>query len=439
MSILVVGLSHRGSPVSLLERAAVPGEDVPALLQSLTAAPHVGEAIVVSTCNRVEIYAVVDKFHGGVEDLTGLLAQHASTDLDELTPHLYVHYDERAVQHLFGVVCGLDSMVVGEGQVLGQVRAALALAQRSGSAGALLNDLFQTALRVGKRAHTETGIDRAGSALVSVGLAHASEPFGGSAGLRGRRMLLIGAGSMGSIVGAALTDAGLASVTVANRTSEHGARLAAAMHGETIGLDELAAALEAADLVVSCTGAVGHIITAPMAQVALDARPHRPLAFLDLALPRDVAPEVGALPGVTLVSLDDLGAILAEAEHGADVADVRRIAAEEVTAYLSAQRAASVAPTVVALRQLASDVVDAELARLDARLPDLDPVTREEVAQTVRRSVDKLLHAPTVRMKELAADEGGQAYAEALHRLFDLDPDAVDLVARVALPEGIGA
>ena len=207
MSVLVVGLSHRSAPVSLLERASVVGDDLSGLLLRATDAPHVGEAVVVSTCNRVELYAVVDKFHGGVEDLTGLLAEHAGIPMDELTPHLYVHYDERTVQHLFSVVCGLDSMVVGEAQVLGQARSALRVAQETGAAGTLLNDLFQNALRVGKRVHAETGIDRTGSAVVQLGLERAAAAIGG---LGGARVLLIGAGSMGSIVASALVDSGIA-------------------------------------------------------------------------------------------------------------------------------------------------------------------------------------------------------------------------------------
>ncbi len=436
MSVLVVGLSHRSAPVSLLERASVVGDDLPGLLLRATDAPHVGEAVVVSTCNRVELYAVVDKFHGGVEDLTGLLAEHAGIPMDELTPHLYVHYDERTVQHLFSVVCGLDSMVVGEAQVLGQARSALRVAQETGAAGTLLNDLFQNALRVGKRVHAETGIDRTGSAVVQLGLERAAAAIGG---LGGARVLLIGAGSMGSIVASALVDSGIAGATVANRTVEHGARIAAALDGVPVALDDLPAALAESDLVVSCTGATRHVVTLDAARAAQEARRGRPWALLDLALPRDIDPRVADLESVTVVSLDDLGELLADAEHGADVAAVRRISAEEVAAYLVAQRAARVAPTVVALRQLASDVVAAELARLDSRLPDLDPQVREELAQTVRRTVDKLLHAPTVRMKELAADEGGHAYAEALTRLFDLDPESVDLVARAARPQQVRA
>ncbi len=437
MSILVVGLSHRSAPLGLLERAAVVGDDLPGLLAQIVGGPHVGEAVVLSTCNRVELYAVVDKFHGGVEDLTGVLAAHADIDLDELTPHLYVHYDERAVQHLFGVVCGLDSMVVGESQVLGQTRTALRLAQESGSAGSLLNDLFQGALRVGKRAHAETGIDRAGSTLVTVGLQRVGAALGG---LAGARVLVIGAGSMGSLIGVGLKKSHVASVTVANRTLAHGARLAESLAGTPVGLDALPGVLGNVDLIVSCTGTTGPVVTQEMVQAARARMPQdQPLAVLDLALPRDVEVEVAELPGLTVVSLDDLSAELTGAEHLADIEAVRRIAAEEVTAYLSAQRAARVAPTVVALRQLASDVVEAELARLDARLPELGEAERAEIAQTVRRTVDKLLHAPTVRMKELAADEGGHAYAEALHRLFDLDPDAVDLVARAARPEEVRA
>lgn len=429
-----MGLSHRSAPMSLLEAAAVAPEGVPGLLARATTTQHVGEAVVLSTCNRVEIYAVVDRFHGGVEDLTALLAEQAGVDLETITPHLYVHYDDGAVQHVISVVCGLDSMVVGEGQILGQARVALRVAQETGAAGALLNDLFQNALRVGKRVHAETDIDRAGSTLVTAGLERSASILGG---LTGRRVLLVGAGSMGGIVTAALGGQRIGSFVVANRSFERGDRLADLLDGRAVGLDGLASALVDADLVVSCTGAMGQVVTASDARAAHRSRDGRPQVFLDLALPRDVAPEIADLPGVSLISIEEIGSLLAGAEHEADLEQVRQIAATEITSYLGAQRAARVAPIVVALRQRAADVVAAELARLDLRLPDLDPAARAEIERTVRRTVDKLLHAPTVRIKELAADEGGHAYAEALHRLFDLSPGEADQLARSTRAEQV--
>jgi len=433
MSILVVGLSHHTAPVSVLERATVTGEPLAKLLTDLVESEHVAETVVLSTCNRVEVYAVVEKFHGGVADVSELLGRHTHAGLDSLTPHLYVHYDDRAVQHLMNVACGLDSMVVGEGQILGQVKSALALAQELGTAGRVLNELVQQALRVGKRAHTETGIDRAGQSLVSVGLEEARGVLGS---LTGARALVVGAGSMSALAAATLHRVGAGEVVVANRTHQRGLRVAAAVHGRAVPLESFPAELAHTDVVVSCTGAAEVLITMAQVVAAMTARGGRPLVLLDLALPRDIDPAVRDIEGVTLVDIERL------AEHGDadrtvadDVDAVRRIVAEEVASFSAWQRSTQVAPTVVALRTMAADVVDAELARLEGRLPGLDDRARAEVSNTVRRVVDKLLHAPTVRVKELAGDPQGQSYAHALRELFDLDLKTVEAVTRAETPE----
>ena len=427
MSVLVVGLSHRSAPVDLLERVVLPAEAVTKLLADVLASDHATEAFVLSTCNRVEVYAEVDKFHGGLAQASELLARRAGIDLDELTPHLYVHYEDRAVSHLFSVACGLDSMVVGESQVLGQVRVALRTAQDAGAAGRQLGALAQQALRVGKRARTETGIDRAGRSLVTAGLEVAGQVLGP---LDGTEVLVVGAGAMSALAATVVAQGGAARVVVANRTLERAERVAAAVGGEAVPLDSLPAALASADLVVSCTGAVGHVLDTAMLTAAVAGRPDRPLVVLDLALPRDVDPGAHFLPGVTVVDLETLAGALATSEHAADVEATREIVVEEVAAFLGWQRAVSVAPTVVALRDMADAVVRAELVRLTGRLPDLDPHARAEIEQTVTRVVDKLLHAPTVRVKQLAEEPGGQSYADALNKLFGLDPKAVEAVTR---------
>jgi glutamyl-tRNA reductase len=427
MSVLVVGLSHRSAPVDLLERVVLPNDGVTKLLADVLAGDHATEALVLSTCNRVEVYAEVDKFHGGLAQASELLARRTGVDLDELTPHLYVHYEDRAVSHLFSVACGLDSMVVGESQVLGQVRVALRTAQDAGAAGRQLGALAQQALRVGKRARTETGIDRAGRSLVTAGLEVAGRVLGP---LDGADVLVAGAGAMSALAATVVAQAGAARVVVANRTLERGERVAAAVGGEAVPLEALPAALAAADLVVSCTGAVGHVLDAELLGTAAAARPGRPLVVLDLALPRDVDPAAHEVPGVTVVDLETLAGALATSEHAADVEATREIVVEEVAAFLGWQRAVSVAPTVVALRDMADAVVRAELVRLTGRLPELDPHARAEIEQTVGRVVDKLLHAPTVRVKQLAEEPGGQSYADALNKLFGLDPKAVEAVTR---------
>ncbi|MEU4830607.1 glutamyl-tRNA reductase [Streptosporangium sp. NPDC023615] len=424
MSVLVVGLSHRTAPVALLERVSVSGDSLVKLLRDVQQDAHVAEVMVVSTCNRVEVYADVDRFHAAVTSISRLLGTHSGVPVEQLASHLYVHYEDRAVEHLFSVGAGLDSMVVGEGQILGQVRAALRLAQQEGTLGPTLNELVQQSLRVGKRSHTETGIDRAGASLVGVGLTLAERVLGP---LPGRRALVVGAGSMSALSAATLQRAGVSDIVVVNRTHERAVRLAQTVGGRAAVFGDLAAELAGADLVVSCTGATDVVVTADMVTP-------REMFLLDLALPHDIDPAVRRLPGVTLVDLETMQE--GEAETGDDgraeaVAAVRAIVTEEVDAYLSAERAARVTPTVVALRSKAARVVEAELERLVSRVPELDGRVRDEVAQTVRRVVDKLLHEPTVRVKRLAESPAGDHYAEALRELFNLDPKVPEAVRRI--------
>ncbi|WP_405617497.1 glutamyl-tRNA reductase [Streptomyces sp. NBC_00076] len=572
MSLLVVGLSHRSAPVSVLERAALTADAQIKLLQDTVAAEPAAEAAVLATCNRIELYADVDKFHAGVAELSTLLAQHSGVGLEELTPYLYVHYEDRAVHHLFSVACGLDSMVVGEGQILGQIKASLAKAQDLHTTGRLLNDLFQQALRVGKRAHSETGIDRAGQSLVTFGLEQLASGTAIDTWARGKRALVIGAGSMSSLAAATLARAGVAEVVVANRTPDRAQRLAQILaegddtdvSARAVPMESVPVELTRADVAVSCTGATGLVLSAeaitaavrgrgpeggagsgganlpgaghpvsdsgrttasaalpptslgaeegcpldlpavqatagfsvlgeaavagmaaadleqhaawvdngtsrqqnstPVGLVAtLDPaeetetiaalaaaaavigrvperrkpepvaeipRPEPTLFLLDLAMPRDIDAAVHRLTGVRLVDIESLAEASADAPMAADVDQVRRIVADEVTAFGAALRAAHITPTVVALRTMAADVVAGEIARLDGRLPGLDDKQRGEITQTVKRVVDKLLHAPTVRVKQLAAEPGGAGYADALRTLFDLDPETVASVSR---------
>ncbi len=433
MTVLVVGLSHRTAPVSVLEQAALTGDGIDRLLTDVAAAEPIGEAVLLATCNRLEIYADVEKFHTSVASITQALARHTGLALEALTPHLYVHYDDRAVQHLFRVACGLDSMVVGEAQILGQVKGALALAQKLGTAGRVLNELVQHALRVGKRAHTETDLDKAGQSLVTVGLEAAEKVLGPIAG---KTALIVGAGSMSALAAATLRRAGAGRIVIANRTYERGARIAESVDGEAILFDQMGEALAAADLLLSCTGAAGLVIGADQIAAAVRRRPDRPLYVVDLALPHDVDQAAADLEGVTLVNLERIAERVADGRRIPSVDQVQRIVDEEVAEFAGWQRSVRVAPTVVALRARAAEVVAAELNRLAGRLPDLDERQREEVAHTVRRVVDKLLHAPTVRVKELARRPDGVSYAEVLRELFDLDPQAVEAVTAPETEEG---
>jgi glutamyl-tRNA reductase len=443
MSVLVVGLSHKSAPVSVLERAAVGGDTLGKLLHEVALLPDIAETFVISTCNRVEVYAEVGRFHGGVAGVCELLSRYSGIPVQELTSCLYVHYEDRAVQHLLAVSSGLESMVVGEDQILGQVRSALKLAGDQGTLGRSLRDLGRLALRTGKRARAETGIDRLGLSLVSVGI-DLAVPGPGDVSknegtrLSGMHVLVVGAGAMSGLAVATAARAGAARVTVANRTRAKAERLAAGVAGvaSTVAdFADLPAAIAAADLVISCTGAANLVITeAIVRDVLAGRRPGHELVLLDLAMPRDVAPAVADLPGARVIGMDELrgtgGGVDAD-----EVTAVRAIVEEEFAAYGSAVRAARVTPTVVALRTKAATVVDAELTRLAGRLSDEGVSGRalEEMAQTVRRVVDKLLHAPTVRVKELASSPDGEEYAAALRVLFDLDPRTVDAVTRAEL------
>jgi glutamyl-tRNA reductase len=443
VSVLVVGLSHKSAPVATLEQAAVTGDALEKLLRDVALTESVAETFVISTCHRVEIYADVDRFHAGVTAICELLARHCGIEARELTPYLYVHYQDTAVSHLLAVACGLDSVVVGEGQILGQVRSALKFAGEQGTMGRVLGELGRLALRAGKRARAQTGIDGAGRSLVTVAIEHAAARLGvppGAPALAGRAVLIVGAGSMSALAAAAATRSGAASIVIANRTRRHAERVAGQAGAAVAALADLPDALAAADVVISCTGAAGQVITREMAAPALAARASQdgaagrgPLVFLDLAMPRDVEQAVAVLPGVIVIGLDQLGGPGTAASAG-DVAAVRAICEAELAAYQSAADAARVAPTVVALRAKAAVLVDAELARLGGRLSaeGLSGHVMDEIAQTVRRVVDKLLHAPTVRVKELAGSPGGEEYAAALRVLFDIDPRTVEAVTRAA-------
>jgi glutamyl-tRNA reductase len=448
MSVLIVGLSHRSAPVATLERAAVSGDPLGKLLRDIYEAEPVAGTFVVSTCNRVEVYAEVDKFHAALSAISDLLARHSGIPLAQLTEHLYVRYEDRAVQHLLTVAAGLDSMVVGESQILGQVRQAIALAREQGTLSRALDGLGTLALRTAKRAHTETGIDRAGANLVSVGMGLAAAELAPADGkqpadpvhpLAGLRVLVVGAGSMSALAVATAHRIGAGSIVVTNRTPERAERLAASVSGSTAGFGDLPAALAAADLVISCTGATGLVITAGMAAEALRLRSGgageaetRPLVMLDLALPHDVDRAAAGLPGVSVIGLDSLEAagLAVAVTQADDVAAVRAIVAEELAARISARHAARVSPTVIALRAKAAEVVEAELDRLTGKLGPLDERAKAEISRAMQRVVGKLLHAPTVRVKELAGSPGGDSYEAALRVLFDLDQDAIDSVTR---------
>lgn len=431
MSVLVVGISHNSAPVSLLERVALDRDGVQKLIADAASCEHVSEATVIATCNRLEIYTEVERFHGSIEQISRLLVDRAGESTEAMLPHLYVHYDDGAISHLFQVAAGLDSMAVGEGQILGQTREALRRGQELGTVGPALNLLFQQALRVGKRTRAETEIDQVAPTLVSAALDETAKVVGS---VEGKYVVVVGAGAMAGLATATASRLGAGHLSIVNRSVDRAVRLAVQYSGEAVRLADLGDELARADIVISCTGSSGTIIDRTLLSRVREGA-ERPLALIDLALPHDIAPDVTDLPGVRLVGLAELADLLHGGATGREVQEVRRILGEEVTAFLAARRQASVTPTVVALRSMATNVVDAEMTRLEGRLPELDGATLEEIRQAVRRVADKLLHEPTVRVKELANEQGAVSYAAALAELFALDPDAVDAVTRPVVGE----
>lgn len=426
MSVLVVGISHNSAPVWMLERVSFDADGLQKLITDAAGGEHVAEVTAISTCNRVEIYTEVDRFHGSVEEISRLLVEQAGESVESLLPHLYVHYDDGAVAHLFQVAAGLDSMALGEGQILGQTREALRMGQEMGTVGPALNTLFQQALRVGKRSRAETSIDTVAPSLVSAAVERSTQVLGD---LSGKRVVVVGAGAMAGLATATVSRLDAGEVVVLNRSAERADRLAAEYGGRAARLDTLESEIARADVVISCTGASGVLIDRDMVERARGASAE-PLVLIDVALPRDIDAEVATLPGISLIGLTELAEALHDTEAGREVGEVRRIVGEEVTAFLAARKQASVTPTVVALRSMATSVVDSEMERLEGRLTDLDENQRAEVLMALRRVSNKLLAEPTKRVKELVNEQGAVSYAAALAELFALDSDAVAAVTR---------
>jgi glutamyl-tRNA reductase len=426
MSVLVVGMSHRSAPIELLERVSLDPSAAIKLSHLALEAPSVTESAVVSTCNRVEIYVETDRFHGAVEEVSRLLAEHAHLDRDELVSNVYVHYDDAAVAHLFAVASGLDSMIIGESQILGQVRETLLTGQAESTVGSALNALFQQALRIGKRGHAETAIDHLAPSIATAAL----DAAGAVVTLPTTRFVVVGAGAMAGLAVRSLVDRGVdpSRITVVNRTTERGEDLADSVGAVSADWTNLDDVLVDADVIISCVGAAGIVLDFDRLAAA---SANGPVTVLDLALPRDVSRDATKLPEVTVIDL----AVLAE-HAGTDAADddvtaVRAIVEDEVRTFLAAKASSRVTPTVVALRSMATSVVESEAERLASRMPELRADELDEVRRSLQRIADKLIHAPTVRVQELIDGPAGLTYAEALTDLFALDPAAVEAVTRV--------
>jgi len=419
VSIVVFGVNHRTGPLALLERVTISDESLAKTIHGLMSRPNIREAVVLSTCNRTEVYAVAEKFHGAYSDLRDFFCDLGDFGADELTPHLYSQHDEAAVSHLFEVAAGLDSAVLGESEILGQVRGAWERSQREGGSLSTLNLLFRHALETGKRARTETSIGRHTSSVSHAAVEMARDSLGSVDGLT---VLVVGAGDMGEGVTVALADAGVGRILVTNRTIEKAQVLADRVGGSVTEFYRLGETLVDADVVVTCTGSGSTVVDAEMVRAAMAQRPDRPLFIVDIAVPRDVDASVAAIDGVTLFDLDNLRDWAARgiALRAAEADAVRAIVGEEVERFVVESTARQAAPLVAQLHERAEAVRRGELDRLQRRLSSLTPEQLESVEALTKGIVAKLLHDMSVRLKDDAGSPRGERNAAAVRDLFDL-------------------
>ncbi len=421
MSLLVVGCNHRSAGLALLERLAVPAEELPKALRTLTGLEHVLEAVVLSTCNRVEVYAHVSRFHSGLHELRGWFAERGDLHPQDLDEVEYSYHDDRAAAHLFAVAGGLDSMVIGEGQIATQVKQSVQVAREQGAARRVLQRLFRQAVSVGRRIRRETEIMQGASSMVEVGLEVAGTRLGGP--VAGRRALIVGAGAVGTLSVERLREQGIGHLDVYNRSADKAARLAARCEGRVVAPGGLRDALAAADLVVCTTGAPVPLIDPALVAAALASRPdpaHAPLVLLDLAMPRNIDPGCVELPDVEVVDIADVRARAVREVAGDVLTEARALVDEEAAAFVAWTRSSEVGPTIAAVRRSAEAVRLAELERLSPRLAGLEPRQLEAVETLTRGIVNTLLHTPSVRLKELAERGVADRHADALRTLFDL-------------------
>ena len=423
MSLLVVGLNHRTVPVALLERLAVAPEALPKALQALMRREHLAEAVLLSTCNRTEVYAHATLFHPAMQDVRDFLADTSGVDPDEFSDLLYAYHDDAAVSHLFSVAAGLDSMIIGEGEILGQVREAWQLAERESASGPLLGRTFRHAIEVGKRARTETGIGRHAVSVSSAAVSLATHRLGS---LDDRRVLVLGAGAMGEGMVLALAGAGVREIVIANRTMSRAEELASRVDGRVIPFDTITEALVDCDVVLVSTGAADVLVERSEVERVMTSRDGRALLVVDIGVPRNIDPGAGEVFGVTLLDIDDLRAYgeLSLEQRRQEIGKVRDLLAEELDRHRVDRSAREVAPLVTAMRAHAEDIRLGELERSRARLAALPQEQRDAVEALTQALVNKLLHEPTVRLKDAAGSARGALYADALVELFGLqEPD----------------
>lgn len=426
MHLLLVGVSHRTAPVDLRERLDFSSRDVGAAVESLAArAGTTVESVVLSTCNRSEIYvATSDPSHARVELVTFLSDYHA-LPRDVFLPHLFTYDDAAAAHHLFRVAAGLESLVVGEPQILGQVKDALQVAAQRRCTGPLLNKTFHSAFGVGKRVRAETALGEGAVSVSFAAVALARKIFGR---LQGRRVLVVGAGEISALTAQHLRSHGAAEIVITSRTAAHAEALAADVDGRALPWSEMTAAIAHADIVVTATGSQRPIITRADIAAATGRRRLDPLFIIDIAVPRDVDPSVTEIEQVFLYNVDDLQNVVQEnlARRSAEIARAEAIVAEELARFTAWQRSRRAIPTVVALRQRFEEIRRRELQRLDGRFTGLPPETRGRIDEVTRLIVEKLLLEPTEQLKALPDEETQAMYTEAVNRLFRLGEAAID-------------
>ena len=420
MSIVVLGVNHRSAPLDVIERVAVAEESLTKALHSLVSRDNVRETVLLSTCNRTEVYVVAEKFHGAYADVRDYFCELSGLTPDELHPHFYSQHDEAAVSHLFEVASGLDSAVIGETEILGQVRDAWDLARVEQTSRTTLNMLFRQALEVGKRARNETGISKSTTSISHAAVEMAKELLGT---MQGKSVLVVGAGDMGAGIARALSSAGAASVTVMNRNSERAEQLAATVGAVVSPISELANALGIADVVLTCTGATEPIITAELVNSVRATSPQSPLLIVDIAMPRDVEHSVSEIAHVTLRDLYDLRdwAQVGINARNNEADAVRTIIGEEVERFTQESIARQAAPLVAELHERAENIRRAEMERFAARMSGLTPEQRELVETMSKSVVAKLLHTPSIQLKNSAGTPQGERIAAALRDLFDIE------------------
>ncbi len=427
MSVIVVGLEQRQSPLDLLERVAVTEAELPKALGRLRDRSNLSEVVILSTCLRTEVYAVVERFHDGVDDLQEFLAATSGSPIESLADHFTVRFDDDVTNHLFTVAAGLDSAVLGESEVLGQVRRAWEKAQQERVSGPVLGALFRHAVETGKRVRSETAIARGitslshGAVALAAGRRHD--------GLSGARVLVVGAGEMGEGVVQALDGSGVADLVVANRTPDRtegvikGLAVAHAAGVRAEGLDDLGALLAAADVVFTSVGTTHPLIDRAMVESAATGRTDgSALLIVDLGVPRNVEPSAAGLDGVVLLDMEVLQSAVAEALSGRqeEVAGATRIVTDEVERYRVASRARDAAPMVSALRARVEEARQVEFDRQRSKHSELTDEEWGQVDAVTRAMVAKLLHQPTVALKDAAGTPRGERLVEALRTLFDL-------------------